>query len=1411
MVSLKHYMLRLIICSTVLLIGKAGVAQLFVESDSLTPWWQRNDSLLEQVNLNQMETNYLLERTLNRVDPSVYGPTSGSPAADRYDWQDIYHTFLTCQTRDTGLLDPWDSVETRVAAHLAAGNIPIGIIHWEYDRINPNAFTQGLLTTDQSGQYLVQTGMASPFIKQSCFFAAPLRKSSWSGTVNFVLASDLFHESHIDGIDQVEIDFDDGQGWRNIVFDIPVPVVYTVYGWKNIRIRVTTSSGNQVHGNTTFKNKRNKYTWSSPTDGFSQEVEAETPYQGVKGKALVTFRFGCGDGKLRKPLIIVPGISFPILAEAFDEDPENDFESFRTNLLADHPSFYYALENHGYDLVYVEYEDGSDFIQRNARVVETVIKMVNDMKAQNGSDEPNVMLGISMGGVVGRYALLEMESGGHMHDVEKFYSLDAPHYGANLPLAAQSAVDHIANINVYFYLYIGPYVVIQNIPMKNLSSKIGVVEDAALAPATQQLILSSLQSGSGIGESAERITLNNELSAMGEFPSQVSSRGIQIRNYALSNGACDGGTGQPYAPNSNLADIEAWGFVGDFLPIPNANAILFAGLYSNLELNTVPDPSQGTRLIYQGTVVNFSFVGVPGAAGVGTAILSYKRNRVNGTASLDNAPGGDIVFPDPNDYIPSLPFVSVNVTLHQDAICFIPSVSSCALKSPYRNNLNYPILSNWDDLTKTWSNGESYMDDFQWQEEDDGSGNIVPVNTYHTDWTPLNQVFFKESFADLPDALLTYTSGSVELINHTYNMGQGTPKRINFIKIRTGGVLGINANMSLGNTPNGNNPAPVPGSHFEVYTSGSTCYPVIGVEIQSDGLLQVGDNSSQNTGELLITDNAKLEIRNGGVLRIADNSKVVIDASSRLVFHPGASIYLDGENAVLEIHGELQIMNGATFTFTKSPGFTGGFIRFDMSDPNAGIFSQGTNGKISLSGNNIPGLLMDKVLEVINGTLSTPDNTLSATDYLAEFNIVGGMVAVGSGSRLKVSVTSDFQYTYFVGLVSRSTNTGLWLPKPHLANIFQCSFRDLDKGIDMDMSTFVSKPSLSYCSFKNNYIGLSSDYGGLGLYNCTFTGNSVGWWSTLQNQNSEIRQSGFSNNDFGIIISNASPVETYLEEVSFTHNETGILSEQTANSIDLTAACCLFSYNELTGLDFHGSGRLNLSTAYAPNGNYGGNCAFFNNGTAINLYETQPYLEDGDNVFRNTGIYASNLFMTGVMPDNCGGGMCSFYTGVAPTPYAVKASGNYWDPGISSDLWVSTFPHWTQSQLSGSVHPSFTSTCFYEETNGVPAFIDGWPGPQLKRAPDDSTTSVSVAGERNGFRMYPNPAVNTFTVEMDEPFASDFSLELTDMTGKAVAIRTESLSDRKVQVKVSDLSPGVYLVHVHSNGRYHNRRIILSP
>ena len=80
-----------------------------------------------------------------------------------------------------------------------------------------------------------------------------------------------------------------------------------------------------------------------------------------------------------------------------------------------------------------------------------MLRYINSIKQGN---EPNVVIGPSMGGLITRYALAYMEqqlanTGDNAkwnHETRLWVSFDAPHQGANIPFGVQKGIQYYADI-----------------------------------------------------------------------------------------------------------------------------------------------------------------------------------------------------------------------------------------------------------------------------------------------------------------------------------------------------------------------------------------------------------------------------------------------------------------------------------------------------------------------------------------------------------------------------------------------------------------------------------------------------------------------------------------------------------------------------------------------------------------------------------------------------------------------------------------------------------------------------------------------------------------------------------------------------------------------------------------------------
>ncbi len=225
----------------------------------------------------------------------------------------------------------------------------------------------------------------------------------------------------------LRVDFDDDRG--DYVFtNGKYSIKYNSLGKKTIKIY--WEEPNLACGG----NTKNKFIMTKTIELKSPVINSTTIVSANKVKGLGVNKatydiYNGNDGVFDKPIIV---------AEGYDFLRVNNPNMVINQLTAS--GLYKKLYDKGYDLVIVRWETKNDYLENNAQALKSVINDVN----KKSNKKPSVLLGMSMGGVISRIALKEMENANLEHHVRLYISYDAPHNGADVPLGYQKLIHDIA-------------------------------------------------------------------------------------------------------------------------------------------------------------------------------------------------------------------------------------------------------------------------------------------------------------------------------------------------------------------------------------------------------------------------------------------------------------------------------------------------------------------------------------------------------------------------------------------------------------------------------------------------------------------------------------------------------------------------------------------------------------------------------------------------------------------------------------------------------------------------------------------------------------------------------------------------------------------------------------------------------
>ena len=549
---------------------------LYAQQQINTEFKTKTLQVFQNLDKNRVPHGILLDFGMEFTNLQAFnGTLTDSTYTNSQTMSDIYKTLLMCRVRSnvtTGFITPQEYA-TRWYSQRTQGVITLSGQYFKYNRFADNAYPNKLnYTNNKFSDKFVGSVWQNPY-EEKQLFAMTTSIAKYKG-FNFQvkLPSNLFLTNYPATVQNIQVDFSDGLGYRIVAQNQLINVNYTqanTYTWK---YKITLTNGQTLlsHSkidieeglktrpftptNTTALTPQANATAVDLSAYAKTTITATTAYNGWLGSATVYVRYANGGNTITKPLIVAEGFDTGVILTPEQEAGDNNIDYFLRDINNSFSNL--PIETNQYDIIYVDWNNGVDFIQRNAFVLEEVIKWVNQNKS--GSLQ-NVVLGQSMGGLVARYALKDMENKGLNHDTRLYVSHDAPHLGANVPLSVQHSARHLRNmyVNTPIPLLLGE--VVLPIIFNFADGVIGIINgntnwtvdgqplqendyitpltafSIADTPASRQMQYNWVNRNHQLKNAIHDIW-QQELSNLG-YPSGYPAQGKPIRNIAIANGS----------------------------------------------------------------------------------------------------------------------------------------------------------------------------------------------------------------------------------------------------------------------------------------------------------------------------------------------------------------------------------------------------------------------------------------------------------------------------------------------------------------------------------------------------------------------------------------------------------------------------------------------------------------------------------------------------------------------------------------------------------------------------------------------------------------------------------------------------------------------------------------------------------
>ncbi len=347
-------------------------------------------------------TGLLMDKGL--MDSSIFwfrGLTTDSLAFSSA-WYQLYYSSYNTQTNENTDIVPIENVYSLAGSYIDNGYIPLMGLWFDYNHLHPEAFDSGWV--DTSGGQVFTTGIANPFLTDSLFsIASPIDDTyAFSDTLKLIFPSELFFTNRVDGIDHMEISINGGE-WQQMDFNSEILIMgigeIAEIGEKQdfeINLRIYVYQGFILNSKFNIGVIRaDEYDAEITTIVADRAIVGDTP---AKGYAPIKFgkdKYGTKHTCLTKPLIIVEGIDFgtkehptgcrngkcgeiglvDILNGEKNVEKYPEFENG--------PLLIATLEAAGYDIIYLDFEDGATYMEDNAMVLVKLIQHINQWKCSN--------------------------------------------------------------------------------------------------------------------------------------------------------------------------------------------------------------------------------------------------------------------------------------------------------------------------------------------------------------------------------------------------------------------------------------------------------------------------------------------------------------------------------------------------------------------------------------------------------------------------------------------------------------------------------------------------------------------------------------------------------------------------------------------------------------------------------------------------------------------------------------------------------------------------------------------------------------------------------------------------------------------------------------------------------------------
>jgi len=896
------------------------------------------NQFFEHVNFSEASTGFLFDRALKIQNLQHFNgqDTSSENRADFSIFGGAYATLYSSNFDGSKQL-PGPEIYMNAAQQVnpKSDTLPMTILAWKYNYIDSNAINNNLFTIQGDQLYDVPNRPESPYLLGTAFVASFLEERNNTGSVFVSFPPELQFNNLASPFQSFVINVGNGEQFA-LPGDI-IQVVFPENGPNRVYVKATLVDGSVLHGHCALNVTTSIGSKFDNNPDYSSSV---TTSDGTRIFISIFYNnTTCGEEdecpksipqgppcKLIRPLIVIDG---------FDTDDSRTYSNLLNRIKIEpfgqtDPTLEDFIEQGGYDLIFLDYANGSEDIRKNGLAVAEAIKQINEWKNASGSFEKNVIIGASMGGLTGKYAILKMEEEGHDYQTSKFFNLDSPMYGANFPVGFQAAVYHALNLKIFGLIKLSAFI-----------KKLDKTEVLLERPALKQQLIYKIPDGSGSLKDAEHVSFMNEFHSMGLTG---DGRIYNCEYIVLCSGAL-GTQGQQKVDQtfakagdkilSVHGDLIGMGGIAVLDEISDLEAFLISAMAMLYRTNLVvfmdiwSVPNNSSKKVYDCDI----FARVLGI----NIIASSMRANVSGTDPVDTAPGGNMSLGILSQYANNWPLSNL-LSVYFSSFCFVPTISALDIDPPAN------LTGDYSNISALVSSGSTPIDRYIGMTDANNPLDGYSFGTFNTSHALINDDIARYLISEIMGSEELNDPGLLTLDGRTYNFGDSrmgytdsgnnlssftvtkTGNRISHdLTVEGTGKIWVNRNDKIAFTDVVSNLDNSTNSAFHVYLSGTNCATstTSTVTVKNGGEITVGEwnATTNNIGLLHVGRNATLNIERNGTVDVSDRARLFSENGGTTNVTNGGLLHVNWwegkivvrKGGVLRVHsgGMLRVSNGA--------------------------------------------------------------------------------------------------------------------------------------------------------------------------------------------------------------------------------------------------------------------------------------------------------------------------------------------------------------------------------------------------------------------------------------------------------------------------------------------------------------------